>query len=65
MALTVGTKLGPYEILSPIGALGMGEVWKARDSCLGRIVAIKKAEEQHSQDSSFGAGGRTWTGDLS
>ena len=42
MTLTPGTKLGPYEILAPIGARGMGEVWKARDTRLGRIVAIKK-----------------------
>ncbi len=36
-----GTRLGPYEILSPIGAGGMGEVWRARDTRLGRDVAIK------------------------
>jgi len=41
MALTVGSRLGPYEILAPIGAGGMGEVYKARDSRLDRIVAIK------------------------
>ena len=38
----IGEKLGPYEILSFIGSGGMGEVWKARDTRLGRIVAIKK-----------------------
>jgi eukaryotic-like serine/threonine-protein kinase len=49
MTLAVGTKLGPYEILAPIGAGGMGEMWKARDTRLGRIVAIKKVKEQHSE----------------
>jgi serine/threonine protein kinase len=49
MTLTPGTKLGPYELLTPIGAGGMGEVWKARDTRLGRIVAIKKVKEQHSE----------------
>jgi len=38
----IGEKLGPYEILASIGSGGMGEVWKARDMRLGRIVAIKK-----------------------
>jgi serine/threonine protein kinase len=41
MPLSVGDKLGPYEIVAPIGAGGMGEVYRARDTKLGREVAIK------------------------
>src|SRR2546427_12813844 len=41
MPLAAGTRLGPYEVLSPAGAGGMGEVYRARDTRLGRVVAIK------------------------
>src|SRR5690348_1711439 len=41
MSLSAGDKLGPYEILASIGAGGMGEVWKAQDTRLDRVVALK------------------------
>ena len=50
MALAAGEKLGPYEILSPIGAGGMGEVWRGRDTRLGRDVAIKVLPADLSSD---------------
>ncbi len=50
MPLTTGTRLGPYEILSPIGAGGMGEVYKARDTRLDRIVAIEVLPEHVASD---------------
>jgi Tol biopolymer transport system component/predicted Ser/Thr protein kinase len=48
MSLSAGTHLGPYEILSPLGAGGMGEVYRARDPRMGRDVAIKLAAERFS-----------------
>src|SRR5215471_1007393 len=45
-ARTVGAHLGPYVLLAPIGAGGMGEVWKARDTRLDRVVAIKRLKER-------------------
>ena len=50
MALTPGTKLGPYEIQSPLGAGGMGEVYRARDTRLERTVAIKVLPANLSSD---------------
>ena len=50
MALTSGTKLGPYEIVAPIGAGGMGEVYRAKDTRLGRDVAIKVLPEAFARD---------------
>jgi serine/threonine protein kinase len=50
MGLTAGTKLGPYEIQSPLGAGGMGEVYRARDTRLGRDVAIKILSSHLSSD---------------
>ncbi len=50
MTLAVGAKLGPYEILAPLGAGGMGEVFRARDTRLGRQVAVKILPDAVAQD---------------
>ena len=50
MTIATGTKLGPYEIISAIGAGGMGEVYRAHDPKLGRDVAIKVLPEAFARD---------------
>jgi dipeptidyl aminopeptidase/acylaminoacyl peptidase len=50
MAITSGARLGPYEVVAPIGAGGMGEVYRARDTRLDRTVAIKVLPSQFSAD---------------
>ena len=50
MTLSAGTQLGPYQIISPLGAGGMGEVYRARDTKLDRDVAIKVLPETMTRD---------------
>jgi eukaryotic-like serine/threonine-protein kinase len=50
MALTAGDRVGPYQIISPLGSGGMGEVYRAKDPRLGRDVAVKVLPAQFSVD---------------
>jgi len=50
VTLTSGTRVGPYEIVSPLGAGGMGEVYRARDTKLQREVAVKVLPEHLAND---------------
>ena len=50
MSLAAGTRLGPYEVISPIGKGGMGEVYRARDTKLDRDIAIKVLPEEFAKD---------------
>src|SRR5712692_3077343 len=50
MTISAGSRLGPYEVLAPLGTGGMGEVYRARDSRLGREVAIKVLPASFSAD---------------
>ena len=53
MTITSGTRLGPYEIVAPIGAGGMGEVWRGRDTRLDRSVAIKILPAEFAENAQF------------
>src|SRR4051812_14084754 len=50
MPLPEGARLGPYEVVAPLGAGGMGEVYRARDSKLGRDIALKILPESFTHD---------------
>lgn len=50
MSLTIGTRVGPYEVTGTLGAGGTGEVYRARDTKLGRDVALKVLPEQFASD---------------
>ena len=53
MTITSGTRLGPYEIVAPLGAGGMGEVWRGRDTRLDRSVAIKILPAEFAENAQF------------
>src|SRR5438552_10336520 len=53
MVISAGTRLGPYEIVAPLGAGGMGEVWQGRDTRLDRSVAIKILPADFAQNAQF------------
>jgi serine/threonine protein kinase len=55
MTITAGSRLGPYEVTAPLGAGGMGEVWRGRDTRLNRDVAIKILPEGFAQNEQFKA----------
>lgn len=59
MTLDAGTRLGPYEIVEPLGARGMGEVYRAKDTRLGREVALKVLPACCSQDAALRARGES------
>src|SRR5262244_2885536 len=50
MPITTGNRFGPYQVVAPLGAGGMGEVWRARDERLGREVAVKVLPDEVSSD---------------
>ncbi|HSP18291.1 MAG TPA: serine/threonine protein kinase, partial [Myxococcaceae bacterium] len=50
MRLSPGLRVGPYEVMAPLGAGGMAEVYRARDTRLGRDIALKVVNEVLSQD---------------